>query len=295
LEQRDDPEKLLKAMGSGSAKTAKSKDVEAADVSKKTPVKAKQTATETSTPASTAKTVDTPVKTALSEAKKASNSNDSKGPAAADEKKSTQAKNEAKKVQNEAKPAIEKDGKAAPKQDEAKPAQENKTPPEFLPSRTFQGAKPGMVFKKGAKGVGYYKDTYVPPAGGVKRGAPESADAPAAKKGRAEIKTLQGGVKYEVMKASSTGQPTRKGCRVKVRYDGRLASSGKRFDKGTIDFRLGAGEVIKGWDLGVDGMRVGEKRKLLIPAPMAYGSRGAPPDIPPNAALCFEVELVSFR
>ena len=59
-----------------------------------------------------------------------------------------------------------------------------------------------------------------------------------------------------------------------MKYCGRLAKGGKQFDKGTIDFRLGAGDVIKGWDEGVKGMMKGEKRKLFIPSAMAYGRRG---------------------
>ena len=76
-----------------------------------------------------------------------------------------------------------------------------------------------------------------------------------------------------------------------MRYRGTL-TSGKQFDAGKIKFRLGAGEVIKGWDLGVAGMRVGGKRKLKIPPPLAYGPRGAPPTIPGNATLLFDVEIL---
>lgn len=104
---------------------------------------------------------------------------------------------------------------------------------------------------------------------------------------------LAGGLMYEVVKAGNANGPKAvRGKKVHVRYEGRLASNGKRFDKGTIPFKLGAGDVIRGWDLGVAGMAVGEKRKLRIPPGLAYGNRGAPPDIPPNATLAFEVELM---
>lgn len=77
-----------------------------------------------------------------------------------------------------------------------------------------------------------------------------------------------------------------------MRYAGRLQKGGKQFDAGTIAFALGRGEVIAGWDVGVEGMLLGEKRRLTIPAAAGYGARGAPPDIPPNAGLVFDVELL---
>jgi glutaredoxin len=104
--------------------------------------------------------------------------------------------------------------------------------------------------------------------------------------------TLKGGLSFEVLKAGN-GPACTPGKTVHVRYEGRLAKNGKRFDKGTIKFGLGRGEVISGWDHGVNGMKRGEKRRLLIPFKMGYGSRGAPPDIPPNADLVFDVELLS--
>ena len=91
-----------------------------------------------------------------------------------------------------------------------------------------------------------------------------------------------------------------KGKTVSVHYAGRLTDGTKfdsSYDRGQpIDFHLGAGEVIKGWDQGIEGMKVGGKRKLTIPPDLAYGARGTPGGpIPPNATLVFDVELVGVR
>ena len=116
---------------------------------------------------------------------------------------------------------------------------------------------------------------------------PAPAPAPASKGGFVK---LAGGVEYEDVQLGQSGGVARNGQKVTVKYVGTL-TNGKRFDAGDISFRLGAGEVIKGWDLGVAGMRVGGKRKLRISPDAAYGKRGAPPTIPPNATLLFDVEL----
>jgi FKBP-type peptidyl-prolyl cis-trans isomerase len=86
------------------------------------------------------------------------------------------------------------------------------------------------------------------------------------------------------------------GKRVSVHYTGTL-TNGSKFDSSLdrgkpFEFQLGAGQVIKGWDQGVAGMKVGGKRKLTIPADLGYGARGFPPVIPPNSTLVFEVELL---
>ena len=92
------------------------------------------------------------------------------------------------------------------------------------------------------------------------------------------------------------GKEAKSGDKVKVHYVGTLAD-GKEFDSSKkhgkpFEFQLGKGNVIKGWDQGVVGMKVGGKRKLTIPPSLAYGARGVPGAIPPNATLTFEVELL---
>ena len=98
------------------------------------------------------------------------------------------------------------------------------------------------------------------------------------------------------------GKIAEKGKSIKVNYTGWLydpaapMGRGKQFDsslgKEPFEFKLGAGDVIKGWDEGFENMKVGGKRKLIIPAELGYGSRGAGAVIPPNASLMFEVELI---
>jgi FKBP-type peptidyl-prolyl cis-trans isomerase len=99
--------------------------------------------------------------------------------------------------------------------------------------------------------------------------------------------------------APGKGAAAVQGDRVSVHYVGTLMD-GKEFDSSRkrgkpFDFVLGKGQVIKGWDQGVAGMKVGGKRKLTIPASLAYGARGSPPVIPPNATLQFEVELLAIN
>ena len=98
---------------------------------------------------------------------------------------------------------------------------------------------------------------------------------------------------------AGTGAEARAGDTVTVHYVGTL-TNGSKFDSSRdrgqgFTFKLGAGQVIKGWDQGVAGMTVGSMRKLTIPPHLAYGARGYPPVIPPDSTLVFEVELLSIK
>ena len=114
------------------------------------------------------------------------------------------------------------------------------------------------------------------------------------------METSPSGLQYEdtVVGSGATATP---GDQVSVHYTGWLYADGRKGakfdsskDRGTpFDFPLGAGHVIRGWDEGVQGMKVGGARTLVIPPALGYGTRGAGGAIPPNATLLFEVELLS--
>jgi FKBP-type peptidyl-prolyl cis-trans isomerase FkpA len=107
--------------------------------------------------------------------------------------------------------------------------------------------------------------------------------------------TTATGLAYEDLVEGSGDLALGPGCFVKVHYTGWL-EDGRQFDSSVggepFGFPLGTGYVIKGWDEGVTGMRVGGKRRLTVPADLGYGARGAGGVIPPNATLLFEVELL---
>lgn len=116
--------------------------------------------------------------------------------------------------------------------------------------------------------------------------------------GNDKLTTSKQGVEIEILKEGA-GAVAKKGDTVSVHYVGTL-ENGTKFDssvdRGTsFEFSLGAGQVIPGWDIGVEGMKIGEARKLTIPSELAYGSRGAGNAIPPNATLIFEVELLKIK
>ena len=118
----------------------------------------------------------------------------------------------------------------------------------------------------------------------------------------AEIVTLPSGLKYQD-EVVGTGPEPKAGQQVTVQYTGWLdegGKKGKKFDSSRdrnqpFSFPLGAGQVIKGWDLGVATMKQGGKRTLVIPAELGYGARGAGGIIPPGATLIFDVELLGAK
>lgn len=116
-----------------------------------------------------------------------------------------------------------------------------------------------------------------------------------AKKDNGKIVTTASGLKYVDVVVGKGTSPTA-GKNVKVHYTGTL-ENGRKFDSSLdrnepFSFTIGVGQVIKGWDEGVMTMKVGGKRKLIIPSQLGYGARGAGGAIPPNATLLFDVELL---
>merc|ERR1712087_592266 len=113
------------------------------------------------------------------------------------------------------------------------------------------------------------------------------------KKKSKEMLPMKGDIKYRDMKEGD-GEVVSVGDKLKVFYVGQTDDK-KVFDKciagSGFEFAFGKGDVIKGWDMGLKGMRVGGKRKLVIPPAKAYGAAGSPPNVPPNATLTFTIEL----
>src|ERR1700678_2014089 len=111
------------------------------------------------------------------------------------------------------------------------------------------------------------------------------------------VKTSSGLIYWDIRVRN--GEVAKEGNRVRVHYTGWL-TTGKKFDSSVdagkpFDFTIGNGDVIKGWEEGVAGMRVGGKRQLRIPPELAYGAEGSPPTIPPNATLIFDIQLLGVQ
>jgi len=156
--------------------------------------------------------------------------------------------------------------------------------------------------KKNAKTAGDLKDPQTPKGETNNKMLNElynkvKDETPKAKTPKKDVKTpkttMKGGMIMEDL-VVGTGTVAKKGNGIGMYYRGWLKSNNKQFDAcqsgKPFKFKLGARQVISGWDLGVAGMKEGGKRRLTIPASLGYGSSGAPPDIPSNAILCFDVE-----
>ena len=128
------------------------------------------------------------------------------------------------------------------------------------------------------------------------KGVPPNTNAPTRVTGDG-VKT-DSGLQYWEIRVGN-GEVAKEGSHVRVHYSGWL-TTGKKFDSSVdrgqpFDFTIGNGEVIKGWEEGVAGMKVGGKRQLRIPPELGYGADGSPPDIPANATLIFDIQLLGVQ
>ncbi len=152
-----------------------------------------------------------------------------------------------------------------------------------------------IVFAQITGGQSAIASTGAPSTAAPQQTEVKLAEVPLTKDMSSEIKDTGTGLKYQVITAG-TGATPKKGDTVVVHYTGTL-EDGSKFDSSRdrnspFSFKLGAGQVIKGWDEGLALMRVGDRFNLIIPPELGYGARGAGGVIPPNATLIFDVELL---
>ena len=136
-------------------------------------------------------------------------------------------------------------------------------------------------------------------ANGAQQPAPVFGQGPPPLPEGLPIVTTESGLQYAVLQPGGGGSP-QPGQEVEVHYTGWLESNGARFDSSVdrgqpLRFVIGKGKVIKGWDEGVMDMKLNEKRRLVVPAELAYGDKGAGQTIPPGATLVFDVELLAIH
>ena len=149
----------------------------------------------------------------------------------------------------------------------------------------------GFIILVALGAIGYFAFTAL----SGRNGAASTATTPAA---QSEMVTLPDGLQYQDV-VVGTGKAAASGDTIVVDYSGYLAD-GTEFDSSInrgqpFTFTLGQGQVIKGWDEGIVGMKVEGERKLIIPPALAYGVQGYPPTIPPNATLTFDVKLLAVK
>jgi len=248
-----------------SAKTPKA-DTQTPKADVKTKADAKTPKADAKTPKADAKTPKAEAKTPKAEAKTPKTTKAETKAAKADEKIT----NGEAKTPKKADPKTPKAEAKTPKADAAKTAKSEVKTPKAAEPKTPKAED---------------KTTKTPK---------DKAAKDAATPGKTPKRTVKGGVQVEDLKEGS-GPEVKAGNLVGMHYEGKLSSNNKQFDacqapSKPLKFKVGTGQVIKGWDVGLMGMKVGGKRKLTIPAAMAYGKEGNPPDIPPNSTLVFEVE-----
>uniref|UniRef100_A0A7S4HYB0 peptidylprolyl isomerase n=1 Tax=Vannella robusta TaxID=1487602 RepID=A0A7S4HYB0_9EUKA len=124
--------------------------------------------------------------------------------------------------------------------------------------------------------------------------SPKKQESPKGTPQQTRVQKLRGGTVAEILTPGQGSATASKGQKVTVKYEGRLAKNGKKFDAGKFSFKLGKGEVIKGMDVGIEGMLMNEKRKITIPAAQGYGNQKVG-DIPAKSDLVFEVTMLRMK